>query len=265
MSATSSSNKKSLQPAVAPRSLAGGPMPLYHQLELDLVDRIRNGEFKPGDALPTEEQIGEQYSVSRITVRRALDSLLSAGRIHKRRGVGTFVSKTPQSVRTVRLRGSLDEFLANAGALSLKLLSFSWVKASVEVSEALGVDKDDKVVRIELVSMLKNEPVIYLETYFPEMIGEHLNVEDITPGLPIIQIVERKLKLRIVRALQYIEPDIADSVTAGHLGLVEGVPVLRIQRVYHSANGEPVEVAILRHHPQRYEYIVELNAGLDLA
>ena len=139
------------------------------------------------------------------------------------------------------------------------------MKASAEVSEALGVDKGDNVVRIELVSMLKNEPVIYLETYFPEMIGEHLNVEDITPGLPIIQIVERKLKLRIVRALQYIEPDIADSVTAGHLGLVEGVPVLRIQRVYHSANGEPVEVAILRHHPQRYEYIVELNAGLDIA
>ena len=244
------------------RALRNGPMPLYHQLELDLLNRIQAGEFQPGDPLPTEEQICEQYSVSRITVRRALDAMMASGRILKRRGVGTFVSqKTETNVRTVRLRGSLDEFLSNASALELKLISFEKEKAADSICKALEIDEDEEVTRIELVSLLNGDPVIFLAIYFPKLVGDHLSAEDISTGLPVIRIVERKLKFRIVRAIQKIEPDTADSATAKYLDLEEGSPLLRIERTYYAANGVPVEAAILRHHPERYEYLIELNAG----
>src|SRR5438876_2061473 len=81
------------------RTLQDGPVPLYHQLEQDLLERIRTGEFGPGDALPTEGGICAQYGVSRITVRRALDALIAQGLIIRRRGVGSFVAQRREAVR----------------------------------------------------------------------------------------------------------------------------------------------------------------------
>src|SRR3954454_4112192 len=118
------------------RPLHEGPVPLYHQLEQDLLERITAGEFAPGDALPTEEGICEQYGVSRITVRRALDALIGQGLIIRRRGVGSFVAERREGVRSVRLSGSLDDFLATAGALAIEVLSLGETQPSEEVAAA---------------------------------------------------------------------------------------------------------------------------------
>jgi GntR family transcriptional regulator len=70
------------------RPLDPGPIPLYYQLHRDLADRIRAGEFRSGEALPTQEQLTQGYGVSRITVRRALDALLRDGVIRPAGGGG---------------------------------------------------------------------------------------------------------------------------------------------------------------------------------
>jgi GntR family transcriptional regulator len=242
------------------RQLSGGPMPLYHQLETDLVERISAGEYSAGDALPTEEQICAQYGVSRITVRRALDAMIASGLIVRRRGVGTFVTEAPSGVRSVRISGSLDDFLATAGALDPQVLSLGSARASKEVSEALAIREGEEVVRLELISSLSAGPVLYLEVFFPMSIGGDLELSDITPGMPVIRIIERKLKTRVVRASQLIAADVADATVAKHLGLEVDTPILRITRSYYAAGGQPIEVAIVRHHPERYQYVVEFTA-----
>ncbi|MBN8605550.1 MAG: GntR family transcriptional regulator [Caulobacterales bacterium] len=242
------------------RALSGGLMPLYHQLETDLVERIKAGEFDTGDTLPTEEQICAQYGVSRITVRRALDAMIASGLIVRRRGVGTFVADRPSGVRSVRMSGSLDEFLANAGALNQQVLSLERAKASAKVAAALAIAKGEEVVRLELISSLSSGPVLYLEIFFPLSIGGGLQLGDITPGMPIVRIIERKQKLKVVRATQHIEPDIACETVAHHLGVEVDTPILHITRIYYAADGAPVEVALVRHHPERYQYVVEFSA-----
>ncbi len=245
------------------RALSGGPMPLYHQLETDLVERIKAAEFETGDTLPTEEQICAQYGVSRITVRRALDAMIASGLIVRRRGVGTFVADRPSGVRSVRMSGSLDEFLANAGALNQHVLSLERAKASAKVATALAIAKGEEVVRLELISSLSSGPVLYLEIFFPLSIGGGLQLGDITPGMPIVRIIERKQKLKVVRATQHIEPDIACKTVADHLGVEVDTPILNITRIYYAADGAPVEVALVRHHPERYQYVVEFMARPD--
>jgi GntR family transcriptional regulator len=235
-------------------------MPLYHQLESELVERINGGEFKAGDTLPTEEQICAQYGVSRITVRRALDAMISSGLITRRRGVGTFVAEQPSGVRSVRITGSLDDFLANAGALNQEVLSLDRRPASAEVAGALAIAEGEKVTRLELISSLIAGPVLYLEVFFPLAVAGDLSMEDLTPGMPVVRVIERKMKTRVVRASQLIAPDRADKTTAKHLGLKVDTPILRITRIYYSADGTPIEVALVRHHPERYQYVVEFTA-----
>lgn len=243
----------------APRRLQDGPVPLYHQLEQDLVERINRGEFAPGVLLPTEERICEQYGVSRITVRRALDALIAQGLIVRRRGVGSFVAERRQGVRSVHLSGSLDDFLATAASLTIDVLSLGRVVPPPEVREALELaDEQTETMRLELTSSLGVGPVIYSEIYFPAESG--VTRADIAPGVPVIRLVERKLNVRVTHARQLIESILAGDEAGRRLGLPADTPVLRIRRVYYAAGGRPVEVAILRHHPDRYQYEIELRS-----
>jgi GntR family transcriptional regulator len=81
---------------------------------------------------------------------------------------------------------------------------------------------------------------------------------DAKVGLPIIRIVEQKINQRIVRAEQIVEPTLASRVTADHLGIKPKTPLLEVARTYYVATGRPVEVAVVRYHPGRYRYVVEL-------
>ncbi|RFB06264.1 GntR family transcriptional regulator [Parvularcula marina] len=243
-------------------SLNSGPLPLYHQLENALAERLEAGEFGVDGALPTEQQIGEEYGVSRITVRRALGNLIAHGMIVRRQGVGTFVASPAENVRSVRLTGSLDEFLAKAGKLTPKFFSKEEVDPDDEIRDSLALSETEKAIRFSLVTSLAGDPVIYLQTYFPTYIGERIDVNDIAEGMPVIRLVERKLNQRAVRALQTIEPVTAEGDVAKYLCMEEGRPLLRIRRTYFRADGQPIETAILHQHPERYEYLVELTARL---
>lgn len=237
-----------------------GPLPLYHQLEEDLRARIHAKEFEIGAALPTEEQLCEQYGVSRITVRRALDALIAQGLIVRRRGVGSFVAEPKSGVRSVKLVGSLDEFLASSGALENKIIAFTDGIAPQEVAKLLGLEQGARVVRLDAIMYLEDAPIGYLSIYFPQDVGSQLSRADLEGQSPIIRLVERKLNIRIARAEQMIEPDRARAAAARHLDIDPEAPVLRVTRVYYTSFNRPVEVALIRYHPERYRYSIDFRS-----
>lgn len=241
--------------------LSAGPLPLYHQLEQDLRARVHANEFRPGDALPTEERICEHYGVSRITVRRALDALIAQGLIVKRHGVGSFVAPPHAGGRSIALRGSLDEFLAGAGVMTPARLSLDHDVRNAAAAEALKLPEDAQLTCVELVSSIDDEPAAYLEIYFPHEVGRELDSSDLSMiGVPIIRAVERRLNVRVARAEQKIESSAAGVVAADHLGLEATDPVLFVTRVYFLATGKPIEAVFVRYHPDRYSYRIEFNA-----
>lgn len=247
-----------------PRALAasGKPPPLYLAVETALRDRIRDAEFLPGDALPTEEALCDAYKVSRITVRRALDALAAEGLIHRRRGAGSFVAESRRpGVRSVRLTGSLDEFLSTAGALHLEVRALETIEASEAVADDLGLAVGAPVVWLDLVSSLEEGPVIHLDIFFPETIGRQISLHDIAAGVPVARIVERVTGFRIVSAKQVIQPALAEARPAVALGIDAAAPVLRLRRVYRTADNSAIELAVLTLHPDRYAYEIEFRAN----
>jgi GntR family transcriptional regulator len=240
--------------------LESGPIPLYHQMEQHLLARLRDGDFAPGALLPTEEQLCQSYGVSRITVRKALESLTQQGAIIRRRGIGSFAAERMPGVHSVRLSGSLDEFLQSAVQLRSRVLAMESCLADDEVALALALAIGDPVTRLELVSASAEGPLAHLVIYFPEAVGRQLSVDDVTGDVPVVRMVERKLSMSVVRAEQLILPDVANPQTADLLGVTEGTPILRVQRTYYTAAGQPVETAYVRYHPDRYRYAVELRA-----
>jgi len=245
--------------------LQEGPVPLYHQLEQNLRARVHGPEFQPGDALPSEEKICEQYGVSRITVRRALDALIAQGLIVKRRGVGSFVADRSPGSRSISLRGSLDEFLSSAGSLETHQLSLQHAIQDADAAAILKLPAEALLTRVELVSRVDGEPAAYLEIYFATEVGQRLTTADFEmSGVPIIRAVERRLNLRVARAHQKIQSSVAGDRAARHLGLQPADPVLFVTRAYFLANGQPIEAVFARYHASRYSFDIEFNADSRL-
>lgn len=241
--------------------LAAGPIPLYHQLEQDIAGRITGGEFAAGQMLPTEEQFCRDYGVSRITVRKALDTLMAQGLITRRRGVGSFVAERHAGVHSIHLSGSLDEFLTGAYQLTPKVLSLGVQRAPADVAEDFGLSPRGHVLRLELISFGEDGPLAHACFYFRQEVDAVLTVESLSQREPVIRTLERKLGVRIARATQVIDPAAAGPDTADYLGLKLGTPILRTSRRYFTADGELVEIAQLLHHPERYRYEVDLRAA----
>jgi len=241
---------------MAVHRLEPGPVSLYFQLHQHLVERIRTGEFGPSVPLPTEMELCEQYGVSRITVRRALDALADERLISRRRGVRTFVVEPP--VKSVALTGSLDDAISYSGDLSLKLLSTEEVRPSPVVAQALRLGAGEPVRRLEAIAASGGEPFAYAEYFLPRAVSALFAETDLQARVPVLRAIEKKLGRRITSANQTVEPVIADRAVADYLGMKPRAPLLKVVRTYFTAEDMPVKTDVVRYHPERYRYTVQL-------
>ena len=93
------------------------PIPLYHQLKTVLLEKMRQGQWKPNDQLPTEDELGEQFGVSKATVRQALRDLAQSGHVRREQGRGTFVAEQKVQFGPRQL-SSFTEEMRNVGIMS---------------------------------------------------------------------------------------------------------------------------------------------------
>jgi GntR family transcriptional regulator len=233
-------------------------VPLYFQLSQHLRDRIRTGEFDKQVALPTEDQLCEQYGVSRTTVRQAMNDLTAQRLIVRRRGLGTFVAEPPSAQKMVSLVGSIHQALHYIKGLTYAQLSRRDVVPPPEIAEKLRLNDAQKARCLEATGYLNDEPLVFANLYFPLQFGNLLAKEDFTTGTPVVHTLEKRLGRNAVKAEQTVEPEKADATVAAALGIARGTAILKITRVFHLADDAPLEVSVTRYHPQRYKLHIEL-------
>ncbi|MGB0210638.1 GntR family transcriptional regulator [Algiphilus sp.] len=246
-------------------TLTAGPVPLYYQLAEALRGQIVAGELRPGDVLPTEEKLCEQYGVSRITVRRAQDDLIAEGLIVRRRGVGTFVAEPREATRSVSLVGSLYDALDYPPDIAIEVFDSRYEAAGAREAESLNIAQGSQVLAMDALSRVGDAPFATTTFYFPADVAAGVRPEDLTTGTPVARLVERYLGESVVRAEQMVEPDSARGRIARRLDLRTGTPVLHVWRVYYTEAGRPVEVASVRYRPDQYRLRVQLLAGTPAA
>lgn len=234
------------------------PLPLYFRVARDLEQQIASKKLRPGEVLPTEEQLCVAYAVSRITVRRALDELSAKRLVVRRRGVGTFVSDASYSNRLSSMVPSIHDALSYGGSIVFEQMSRGVLPASEAVAAALRIPVGEPVDQIVRLGRVDGEAISVTEIYLPPDIGALLSARDGKSGNSVIQIIEARLGHPLPKAEQTVEAEAADARLAKALGLKARAPLLRITRVYFSEVGRPVEMAVVRYHPQRYQFNIEL-------
>ena len=240
----------------------GRAEPAFRKLWSDLRNQILSGVFDADTPLPTEARLAQDYSVSRQTVRRAFQDLVTEGLVHRVPGRGTFA--TPTTGRYLRQFGSVEDLMALSSDSEMLVLQPLAPAIDPIAASRLRLP-DDRVERVTFVRLHAREPFSHSSVYLPPDVGEaiasdsQLGQAGSTSPATVIGLLDNHLTQQIREADQSITVGTATSEVASSLGLKSGTPLLRIDRMYFDTTGRAVELAVSHFHPDRYSYRVRLR------
>ncbi|MFV3415134.1 GntR family transcriptional regulator [Pseudomonas nitroreducens] len=234
------------------------PVPLYSQLKEILRTRILDGSYPPLSRMPSEAELGKAFDVSRITVRQALGDLQKEGLIFKIHGKGTFVAK-PKAFQNVSTLQGLGESMSQRGYEVInRLRSFKTVPADAQVAARLQVAEGENVVQIKRARLVNRELVSLEITWLPEHVGKRLEKADLV-SRDIFLILENDCALPLGHADLAIDAILADAELASALEVEEGSPVMRIERLTHTADGTPLDYEHLYYRGDAFQYRLRID------
>jgi len=235
-------------------------LPLYSQLREKLRERILDGTYGAHQQLPTESDLTRAYRVSRITVRQALSDLQKEGLLFKIRGKGSFVSKPKAFQELARLQGFGEAMHRHGYETYNRLVGLKTLRAPKAVAARLGAKGGDSVCEIRRVRFLNREPISLDVTYVRSDIGERLAKEDLATR-DIFAIIENDYGIALGEAELHIEAATADAPLARLLGIEEGAPILRIERLTFTAAGAPLDFEYLYYRGDAFQYRLRVERG----
>ena len=233
-----------------------GAGPLYLQLQRRISDAMASGRLAPGDSLPAERDMAAMTGLSRVTIRKAIQALVTSGQLIQRRGSGTFVAQRVERVeQALSLLTSFTEDMARRGRRGDSLwLSRAIVAPAPEEIMALGLGAGDLVARLERVRRSDGVPLAIERASLPlSALPDPASVE--TSLYSALQARGQ----RPVRAVQRISATNLSPRDAELLAVPPGAAGLRIERIGYLADGRVVEFTRSLYRGDAYDFAVELK------
>ena len=232
-------------------------VPLYHQLRTILEQRIRQGLWKPNDRLPTEDEICQQFKVSKAVVRQALQELSAAGLVRREQGRGTFVNDNKIQFGPRVLNSFSDEMRETGMKAGSRVLEKAVVPASPEIAAKLQVAFGADLFILTRLRLAAEEPMGLQTVYVPL---------ELAPGLPEIDFgaaslydtLEHRFGLLPDHATQLHYATIADAGQAQLLGIAQGAPLVGGERLTFLRGGRPLELTYSAMRGDRYQIQLKL-------
>jgi len=242
-------------------STSDATTPLYQQLREGLRARILENALPPLSKLPSESELMNLHSISRITVRQALNDLQKEGLIFKVQGKGAFVSKPKVAQDVTRLQGLAESMSDGQHQVRNRILSLKTVKANPHVAGRLALPPNTPVCRITSLRYLDRQPIAIDISYVSEAVGWSLKSADLA-ARDLIDIYENDLGLALGNADLVIEAAGAAATEAKHLKIATGAPVLRIERVIFTTGGEPLHFEAMCYRGDSFRYRLSIERGV---
>lgn len=227
--------------------------PIYQIIENDIKEKIINEELVTGDLIPSEHQLKDQYNVSRMTVRQALNNLVNDGYLYKHKGKGTFVAKRKIEKNIHGVRSFTEEMESDGRKVRSQVLKFEEVEPTEELREKLFLEEDEKAIYIERVRYGDEVPVLYEELYIPSNLFKGLTKEDMESSL--YKFVEKNMNLKISHCFQSIEAKNGSKEINEALKINKDVPILKIVRNTFLSNGRPFEYVVGNYRSDQYRFV----------
>jgi len=233
---------------------------LYRQLKAWILGELERGAWAAGAPLPSERALVAEFGVSRITVRNALRELVQEGVLRSAPGKGFYVADR----LSFALHGlvSLSALARDRGlVISNRVLSAHPTVASPALARQMGVDVGAALLHLVRVRLLDAVPVSIQSLWLPERRCRGLLDEDLE-RMSLFALLRERFGITLARAESAISARVAGAEERQWLELEEGAPVLTVDQRTLDADGEPVELSLSAHHPERFPVsLVQEAAG----
>ena len=233
-------------------------VPLYYQIQQGLLEAIRSGKFKPGKAIPSEQDISRRLGVSRMTARQALKSLCNLGVAYSQRGKGTFVSGIKMEKNIRQVLSFSEEMIARGARPRSKVIAFERQPAAAEVSQALQLEPKEEIVALRRVRLADSLPMGVETAYLPERLFPGL-LKKFDPCTSLYQALSRLYGVEIAIADEVVEASVAGAENARLMRIGKGSPVFLFTRTSHVESGQPVEYVKSVYRGDRYKLVHRLG------
>ena len=233
--------------------------PLYRQIKSLIIQGLESGEWRPGGAIPSETDLAARYSVSQGTVRKAIDEMAAENLLVRKQGKGTFVAShhDPRSFfRFLRL-------VPNSGDITppQSVPLDCWrARAGQEASRVLGLELGSPIIIVRRVLKFSGKPIVLDELYLPGDLFQGLSLEILQSySGSIYSLFESRYGVRMIRAEERLRAVAADRQTADTLGVIEGSPLLSVERVTYTYGDRAVEWRRGLYSTAEHAYLNELG------
>lgn len=231
------------------------PIAAYLRIEQDIRMLIDSGAFKPGDQIPTEDELCHRYGVAKMTVRQGLSRLVAGGTLIRRRGIGTFVAAPKIERVGNRLLGFEEDARAHGVQPSTEVLTKNWVDAAPDEAAALSLGPNAQVLRVDRLRRTDGEPIALNTILLPPAIGRLL--EHLDFGRSLYALAAEALRQSVAYADQRVESVNADRSQAALLRVEEGSALLKVQRTTYLGDGSLL--GLTRSHYRGDRYFIALR------
>lgn len=218
--------------------------PLYQQIKDLLLQSLQRGEWKPGEAIPSEMELAKRFGVSQGTVRKAVDELAADNLLVRRQGRGTFVAThSEQRVRYRFLRLRPDADTAEPSATQRDFISVKPTRANAEIARLLAIKTGDAVLQARRLLRFAGTPTILEDIWLPGAAFKGLTAERLAQYHgPTYALFESDFGVRMVRADEKIRAVLPDTSQIQLLEIAPGTPLLSVERLSYTYHDVPMEL-----------------------
>ncbi|MDO8768607.1 MAG: GntR family transcriptional regulator [Burkholderiaceae bacterium] len=250
------------EPSGAPELSTPAFSPLYQQIKGLILQSLQGGEWKPGEAIPSEMDLAARFRVSQGTMRKAIDELAAENLLVRRQGKGTFVATHAEKQVQYRFLKLVPDAgdQGSEGPADRQIVECKRIRASAEIAKLLNLRTGDPVLQAQRVLSFVGVPTILEDIWLPGGPFKGLTAERLAQYHgPMYALFETEFGVRMVRATENIRAVRPDLAQCALLKIEQNTPLLSVERVAYTYNDMPMELRRGYYRTETHHYRNELN------
>lgn len=235
--------------------------PLYKQLKEKILQDISSQIYKPGDMIPSQNELAKLYDVSRVTVKQALNELIYSGVLSTQKGKGTFVKDLPFDKYTNNRLGGFTESIEKIGYKAYtKVLDVSMIEANQYFARKLQIEIGSPVIHLKRIRSVNGVSMSLENSYLNKsMISGIEFTKEYLDNKSLYRLLEQKADIKFSHAEEKINAILSDVEVSELLKISKAEPILFIKRRTYTIGDKPVEYCENYVRSDVYSFVIRFN------
>lgn len=229
--------------------------PVYIQIHNQIKKDIEGSKWRVGERIPSERELAVDFSVSRMTLRQAIQTLVDEGILERRVGAGTYVASQKVQEKMSGVTSFTDVMLAQGKRPSSRTISYHVANPSISEMEKLKLKDGDQVLRMERIRFGDGTPICFEVATVPYVLVQDFSKSEVTRSF--YHTLEKKGGYQLGGARQMVTATLASERIAEYLDIKRGEAILRLRQVSFLSNGDPFEYVRTQYVGSRFEFYLD--------